>query len=120
MTQEKESEQSKRNRQQSKRSLKGSQPSANGIVAICAGSRKKPTRHATHSRAGVLKKNAQGGIKRGQPYSMSYGNYLCAECNAHVRQEVKIVDRAQRALDRLIAETRTLTKATKEYRNGPQ
>ena len=65
-------------------------------------------------------KNAQGGIKRGQPYSMSYGNYLCAECNAHVRQEVKIVDRAQRALDRLIAETRTLTKATKEYRNGPQ
>ena len=65
-------------------------------------------------------KNAQGGIRRGQPYSMSYGNYLCAECNAYVRQEVKIVDRAQRALDRLIAETRTLTKATKEYRNGPQ
>lgn len=65
-------------------------------------------------------KNAQGGIKRGQPYSMSYGNYLCAECNAYVRQELKSVERAQRALDALIAETRTLTKATKEYRNGPQ
>lgn len=65
-------------------------------------------------------KNAQGGIKRGQPYSISYGNYLCAECNAYVRQELKMVERAQRTLDKLFAETRTLTKAIKEYRNGPQ
>ena len=65
-------------------------------------------------------RNAQGGIRRGQPYSISYGNYLCAECNAYVRQELKMVERAQRVLDRLSAETRTLTKATKEYRNGYQ
>lgn len=90
-----------------------------GSCDLC-GEPKKTNKTRDALKGWRAEKNAQGGIRRGQPYSISYGNYLCAECNAYVRQELKSVERAQRALDALIAETRMLTKATKEYRNGPQ
>lgn len=65
-------------------------------------------------------RNAQGGFKRGQPNHIHPGNFLCAECNAWVRKQIKQVERAQRALAELAAETKILNKAIKEINHGTQ
>lgn len=84
------------------------------------GASKKTNKHRRALLNWRAERNAQGGVKRGQPNHISPGNYLCAECNAWVRKEIKQVERAQRALADLAAQTKILNAAIKEINHGSQ
>lgn len=84
------------------------------------GASKKTNRRRQALRDWRAERNAQGGVRRGQPSHISPGNYLCAECNAWVRKEIKQVERAQRALADLEAQTKILNAAIKEINHGSQ
>ena len=84
------------------------------------GAPKKTNRRRDALRDWRAERNAKGGVRRGQPWHISPGNYLCAECNAWVRKEIKKVERAQRALTDLVAQTKILNAAIKEINRGSQ